>query len=101
RHTRFSRDWSSDVCSSDLRPVVQRRRQPEPVLHQRLLARTVTAVHAADLRDGYVGLVDENDDVFRQVVEQGRGRLTGLAAGEVRSEERRVGKEGRGGGGRA
>src|SRR5690606_40546323 len=21
RHTRFSRDWSSDVCSSDLRPV--------------------------------------------------------------------------------
>src|SRR5690606_40714891 len=29
RHTRFSRDWSSDVCSSDLaadprRPVVQR-----------------------------------------------------------------------------
>src|SRR5690606_41066583 len=22
RHTRFSRDWSSDVCSSDLRQVV-------------------------------------------------------------------------------
>src|SRR5690606_40621294 len=22
RHTRFSRDWSSDVCSSDLRPEV-------------------------------------------------------------------------------
>src|SRR5690606_34101125 len=22
RHTRFSRDWSSDVCSSDLRPLV-------------------------------------------------------------------------------
>src|SRR5690606_40242514 len=21
RHTRFSRDWSSDVCSSDLRPA--------------------------------------------------------------------------------
>src|SRR5690606_40801524 len=25
RHTRFSRDWSSDVCSSDLRLVRQRR----------------------------------------------------------------------------
>src|SRR5690606_41659034 len=25
RHTRFSRDWSSDVCSSDLRPLVARR----------------------------------------------------------------------------
>src|SRR5690606_40951395 len=22
RHTRFSRDWSSDVCSSDLRPSI-------------------------------------------------------------------------------
>src|SRR5690606_40004711 len=22
RHTRFSRDWSSDVCSSDLRPGI-------------------------------------------------------------------------------
>src|SRR5690606_40849608 len=24
RHTRFSRDWSSDVCSSDLRSFIQR-----------------------------------------------------------------------------
>src|SRR5215475_4184273 len=23
RHTRFSRDWSSDVCSSDLEPIAQ------------------------------------------------------------------------------
>src|SRR5690606_5114176 len=30
RHTRFSRDWSSDVCSSDLVPVLGRRR-----VHQR------------------------------------------------------------------
>src|SRR5215475_3007337 len=26
RHTRFSRDWSSDVCSSDLCPGARRRR---------------------------------------------------------------------------
>src|SRR5207302_3916832 len=25
RHTRFSRDWSSDVCSSDLAPPVKSR----------------------------------------------------------------------------
>src|SRR5690606_35907146 len=32
RHTRFSRDWSSDVCSSDLR--VQGRRVDVPDLHR-------------------------------------------------------------------
>src|SRR5690606_40057406 len=37
RHTRFSRDWSSDVCSSDLTPaqaIVQLFRQtlPDPTL---------------------------------------------------------------------
>src|SRR6266700_6486413 len=29
RHTRFSRDWSSDVCSSDLRAPSGRRRIAE------------------------------------------------------------------------
>ncbi len=33
------------------RPVVQRRRQSEAVLHQVLLPRTVALVHSADLRD--------------------------------------------------
>src|SRR5690606_40470071 len=34
RHTRFSRDWSSDVCSSDLcctADAVTRRLHPEPI----------------------------------------------------------------------
>src|SRR5690606_40478033 len=31
RHTRFSRDWSSDVCSSDLRaPATRRPQRAEP-----------------------------------------------------------------------
>src|SRR5690606_41192618 len=29
RHTRFSRDWSSDVCSSDLAPRAHRDRAPD------------------------------------------------------------------------
>src|SRR5690625_7020910 len=30
RHTRWPRDWSSDVCSSDLAPTDLRRHVPEP-----------------------------------------------------------------------
>src|SRR5690606_29120077 len=30
RHTRFSRDWSSDVCSSDLSTTAPRMPLPEP-----------------------------------------------------------------------
>src|SRR5690606_41209557 len=65
RHTRFSRDWSSDVCSSDLMPVL-----------------SVTADEARDLRHG------------KRLVGQ-RDRLTAsdVAAIDPRSEERRVGKE--------
>ena len=44
-------------------PVVQRGGQPEAVLHERLLARAVALVHAADLRHGLVGLVDEEQEV--------------------------------------
>src|SRR5690606_40670017 len=29
RHTRFSRDWSSDVCSSDLQPDKTEQREPD------------------------------------------------------------------------
>jgi hypothetical protein len=62
--------------SSNLqRPVVQRRRQAEAVFDQVLLARAVALVHAADLRNGDVRLVDEHQRVGRQVVDQGRRRL--------------------------
>src|SRR5207253_8656713 len=30
RHTRWPRDWSSDVCSSDLAPTVAWRHRPTP-----------------------------------------------------------------------
>src|SRR5690606_40624611 len=37
RHTRFSRDWSSDVCSSDLSPAV-RSHGIAPSVQEALLA---------------------------------------------------------------
>src|SRR3712207_8416446 len=76
RHTRYWRDWSSDVCSSDL-VEPERGEQPELVLERhadpaRWLARGVTA--AERLAPRHAG-----------------GALVGRQA--VRSEERRVGKE--------
>ena len=65
------------------RPVVQRRGQPEAVLHQVLLARAVALVHAPQLGDGDMGFVDHQQGVLGQVIEQGRRRLAGLASGEI------------------
>src|SRR5690606_40074446 len=67
RHTRFSRDWSSDVCSSDLY-------QPEPDCEP------IVVFAARLLRDK--GLVE-----FVNAAEMLKKR------GVSRSEERRVGKE--------
>src|SRR5690606_174147 len=38
RHTRFSRDWSSDVCSSDLKQVPQEGETPSQALENRGIA---------------------------------------------------------------
>src|SRR5690349_22230952 len=81
RHTRSLRDWSSDVCSSDLGAVAHL--VPHPVEHER------------------VGPLDVGTDqpaAGRAVVEvllDGGGLEGAEAAGGVgvRSEERRVGKE--------
>src|SRR3712207_8002056 len=70
RHTRYWRDWSSDVCSSDLRPRTTRR-------DGRLLRR----------------LPDELDSRPHEHV-QGRGHAPQRRQlHKRRSEERRVGKE--------
>ena len=65
------------------RPVVERARQAEAVLDQRLLARAVAAVHRPDLRDGLVRLVDDDEEVLREVVDERRRRLARLPAREV------------------
>src|SRR5258707_5247733 len=80
RHTRYWRDWSSDVCSSDL--VVARDRAPPHLA-------VALACPALDAREQALdaGAVPPNlvlDSVNVSVV---------LVDEQVRSEERRVGKE--------
>src|SRR5689334_23385545 len=83
RHTRWNCDWSSDVCSSDLAfSVPQVSRGPAPPLADR------------DLGHGegrhLMQAVTYTPSVAKYVA--GRAKLPGSSA---RSEERRVGKEGR------
>src|SRR5690606_40814361 len=84
RHTRFSRDWSSDVCSSDL--VVGGQALDTRILYDALEAPADTPISEipspADDPEGH---------------ELGIRRLKeGLEVAKGRSEERRVGKECRG-----
>src|SRR5699024_11227449 len=88
RHTRSKRDWSSDVCSSDLGPL-------EHVIAAKAVSFKVAASEAFAERQ-------------RRTIAGARilsDRLTRPDMAEVgvkvlRSEERRVGKEGRTGGAR-
>ena len=59
------------------RPVVGRRGQAEAVLDQGCLAAAITVVLAVQLRDSHVRLVDDHEEVVREVVEQGVGPLPG------------------------
>src|SRR5437762_12416126 len=71
RHTRYIGDWSSDVCSSDLRPVDAADRSRRTAGRRRGGAPADAASRRAD-------------------ADRRRG-----APVRLRSEERRVGKEGR------
>src|SRR5437868_15218096 len=81
RHTRSKRDWSSDVCSSDLQPGASRD----------------AGTAGGEVRDGR----DRRDRRAGAAGCPVREGAAGKAAGQGvhRSEERRVGKEGRTGGG--
>src|SRR5690606_40559757 len=73
RHTRFSRDWSSDVCSSDLSNTVNRRF----ILSIRFLAMLFSSSKHTSL------------ELILTFLES----LVFLLLLSLRSEERRVGKE--------
>src|SRR5439155_10162666 len=80
RHTRWPRDWSSDVCSSDLALEAQEK-----------LARRHTELDAklaklAELEQREAAMARTQTDLERRTAELKNGL-------EQRSEERRVGKE--------
>src|SRR5690606_40469546 len=94
RHTSFSRDWSSDVCSSDLDVAVREEHA------------ALGVVQLFDRAPGDVpGLVEAPVQLERQlavawrvgrvVMVEGDAEVGEVALVRGRSEERRVGKGGR------
>src|SRR5690606_41150400 len=81
RHTRFSRDWSSDVCSSDLPNTYALVNEALGVYYQQRPAgqtwgRTAILIHVGNFVSDVIGCV-----------------AVGMSHGGTRSEERRVGEE--------
>src|SRR5699024_12139763 len=99
RHTRSKRDWSSDVCSSDLHPLLVvyagLARAAELDRHRLPVLVQAVGVEAADPPGG------GHDEQRVRLAVLGELVPAGLEVGLPlrRSEERRVGKEGRTGGG--
>src|SRR5690606_40418220 len=87
RHTRFSRDWSSDVCSSDLTAE-----QIEVCAEERV---PIVSFHwGHPPADRLKRLHEAGVAVWEQVGSAAAAEQA--VAGGARSEERRVGKECRG-----
>src|SRR5205814_7472213 len=92
RHTRCLSDWSSDVCSSDLDAAAQQHAQvlAELAADQRLLGADLQVEDAERaVRISRVGKLAAAD---AHQIDDGQARP---AERYPRSEERRVGKEGR------
>src|SRR5438874_7430755 len=89
RHTRSLRDWSSDVCSSDLRSAEAYVRKYGELSDSQWLSKAVESGRRA---------VKTTDDLAAGHVSLGMALVAGdqkVEAAAERSEERRVGKEGR------
>src|SRR5690606_39424710 len=89
RHTRFSRDWSSDVCSSDLGGVNGMYAHLRYIYGQAYYYNTtLTGTDEAT----YAQSADGN---FKDMDLSGVGSITPSSSRSdvIRSEERRVGKE--------
>src|SRR5207253_8217550 len=86
RHTRWPRDWSSDVCSSDLADADR-----VPLRHM-LRAELNRVGHEPDRRLGRKDKFVLGVELLEDVVLDGAAEVPPVHA-LVRSEERRVGKE--------
>src|SRR5690606_40441942 len=99
RHTRFSRDWSSDVCSSDLAAQTVRRIADPYQRADRLteMARAAVNARALESAERIAQGVDEPSLAAR--VQFAVARAVAGAGDFEGSEERRVGSGCGGGGG--
>src|SRR5207302_3423247 len=89
RHTRFSRDWSSDVCSSDLVDRQEDMAREHSLTIDRAGFESEMEQQRERARASWKGA--EKGAVvpaYQKLIEQGRTKFLGY-----RSEERRVGKE--------
>ena len=57
--------------------------EAEAVLYQGFLAGVVSAVHSADLGEGYVALVYEYQEIVREIINEGEGPLAGFSAVKI------------------
>ena len=57
-------------------PVIQSGGEAETVIHQHHLACPVAVVHPADLGDGHMGLIYNDQAVLRKEVEKGERRIS-------------------------
>src|SRR5207247_4959701 len=88
RHTRSTRDWSSDVCSSDLvrRLVEALAADPDLILF-------VDELHNLIGQGTAIGAAMDAANMLKPALVRGDIRVIGATTGEeYRSEERRVGK---------
>src|SRR5207247_8254082 len=92
RHTRSTRDWSSDVCSSDL--IWGTGHDGKRVTVQREIANTEIQITAftVDQHDQLL-ITDYAGSIYRLVRAPKQSSITEFPKRLSRSEERRVGKE--------
>src|SRR5690606_39862878 len=91
RHKRFSRDWSSDVCSSDLSFERENGRQREGGDDRRWAGRE--RERERERTGKKEKRREEKKGKEKQEAVEREGELIGLSNDGNRSEERRVGKK--------
>src|SRR5690606_40374658 len=91
RHTRFSRDWSSDVCSSDLRFLEELKHHDVDIYDTCLLAleRSQREDTQIAIDPATFACCPDNSIDYAVMEKTSRACVVPLSAG--RSEERRVG----------
>src|SRR5690606_39389077 len=87
RHTRFSRDWSSDVCSSDLIGVIPR------LVNQSTHMQAASPAIESSRIFALLGVGLDSLEVLAYVIMAIAALSILISLYNARSEERRVGKE--------